>query len=152
MAQLVSLLSHDAYSGCIARLAHCMSLPGSDDRWSADRICSGGWPCRPSSSAGQSRTFAAQPAVAEQVTNALTNVRNIGISAHIDSGKTTLTERILYYTGRIHAIHEVCPSSVPFQLRWALPIRPTSLPLLPVKLQSNLPCTKCNTAATAVAH
>ena len=55
--------------------------------------------------------------MALEVLTDLNKVRNIGIMAHIEAGKTTVTERILFYTGINYKIGEVNGQSLPFTFR-----------------------------------
>ena len=57
----------------------------------------------------------------------LNYLRNIGIMAHIDAGKTTTTERILYYTGKSHKIGEVHDGAA--TMDWMEPVSYTHLTL-----------------------
>ena len=59
--------------------------------------------------------------------NDLKLTRNFGIMAHIDAGKTTTTERILYYTGKTHKIGEVHDGAA--TMDWMVPVSYTHLTL-----------------------
>ena len=82
--------------------------------------------------------------MATQTAVELAKVRNIGVMAHIDAGKTTTTERILYYTGKAYKIGEVHEGTT--QMDW-MARSPCSMPS-PVSSRSPRPCGARPTSTT----